>query len=100
MPHFGFYLMTYFSLTWAQGSINYPKLSFLRSIAKIVPSAKIYCRPLPSGKTPLLEEWVNGELVFRAPEYSNWLYVTHEALKHTIVKYNYDKGLIEYYAEK
>lgn len=100
MPHFGFYVATYFLLVWDQGSVKYPKLKFLRSLAKILPSAKIYCRPLISGETPLLEEWTNGKVTFRAPEYSGWIIATNERLKHTILKYNYDKGLIEYYAEK
>ncbi len=100
MPHYGFYVMTYFVLTWTGGQVQYPKLKFLRSIAKIVPSAEIHCRPLLNGDTPLLEKWVNGECVYQAPEYSTWLYTTHEALKNTIKKYNYDKELVAYYEEK
>lgn len=100
MPHFGFYLMTYFKLVYKNGSMRYPKLKFLRSFAKLVPYAEIYCRELVDGTTPLLERWENGVCVYKAPESKYWLYTTHERLKQTIVKHNYQTELIEYYEEE
>lgn len=100
MPHFGFYIRTYFRLVLDSGSINYHRLNFLRSTAKIAPYAEIYCRPLLNGSTPLLERWENGKLVFRAPEYNAWIYATNVALEHTIIKQGYKQELIKRYAEE